>query len=229
MISPEMWFTLYALAKKGAVYRRQTLTTRELGEMLGVSQQTASRRIAECVNEGLVSRVHSVGGMIVQVTDRGREMLRQVLADLEAAFVPPSDEIIIEGVVTAGLGEGAYYVGIYSSRFEQALGFRPYPGTLNVKVIDEESKRAVSAMRKTPPLVVKGFSHEGRTFGDVICYRVKVNNRVDAAIVIAQRTHHGPDILEVIAPIQLRNELKLDDRNVITLRVVPLHRVDSTQ
>ncbi|MHA2034096.1 MAG: MarR family transcriptional regulator, partial [Candidatus Thorarchaeota archaeon] len=123
MISPEMWFTLYALAKKGAVYRRQTLTTRELGEMLGVSQQTASRRIAECVNEGLVSRVHSVGGMIVQVTDRGREMLRQVLADLEAAFVPPSDEIIIEGIVTAGLGEGAYYVDIYSSRFEQALGF----------------------------------------------------------------------------------------------------------
>ncbi|TET12873.1 MAG: DUF120 domain-containing protein, partial [Candidatus Thorarchaeota archaeon] len=165
MNSPDIWFTLYALAKRGAIHRGINLTTRELGETLNVSQQTASRRILFCFEQGLVSRLHTASGMVIHLTEKGRKELVRVSQGLEVAFAPPEDKIIIEGQVVEGLGEGAYYVDMYASRIQEALGFVPYSGTLNVRVTDEESNKAISRMKQTTPLIVKGFSHESRTFG----------------------------------------------------------------
>ena len=223
MIIPDIWFTLYTLANKGAIHSKTSLTTRELGEILKVSQQTASRRIAQCTEEGYLSRVHTAEGMLLQITDKGRQELLRILTNLEIAFTPPEDEIVIRGHVVAGLGEGAYYVDVYSSKIQSALGFKPHLGTLNVKIVDEESRKAISRMKNTTPLVLSGFSHKGRTFGDVICYRVKMNKKIEAAIVIAQRTHHSDEILEVVAPVYIRDALKLNDNDEVTLIVVPLH------
>ncbi|RDE14743.1 MAG: riboflavin kinase [Candidatus Thorarchaeota archaeon] len=225
MIEPETWFTLYSLAQLGAIHERVTLTTRQLGNFMGVSQQTASRRVAHCAESGYISRTLTANGMGVELTEQGRNELLQILGGLETALAQTGNEILIRGKVVDGLGEGAYYVDAYSSRFRSALGFAPFSGTLNVKVADEESQRAVSRMKHTPPLVVTGFTREGRTFGDVICYRVRVNDKIEGAVVIAQRTHHSQDILEVIAPVNLRKKLGLGVDEALVLRVVPLHLV----
>ncbi|MDF1537794.1 MAG: CTP-dependent riboflavin kinase [Candidatus Thorarchaeota archaeon] len=223
MIKPEIWFTLYTLAKRGALHDTVLLKTSQLGKDMEISQQTASRRISECVEYGFLVRVHTVNGMQLRINGKGREELLKVFSSLEIAFAPPKDEISIQGHIVGGLGEGAYYVEVYRERFRKALGFEPFAGTLNVRVTEEESRKAINRMKHTPPLMVTGFNHEGRTFGDVICYRVKVNDKIEAAIVIAQRTHHSRDILEIIAPVDIRKALKLDDEAEVTLTVVPLH------
>jgi len=223
MIKPEIWFTLYALAKRGALHDTVLMKTSQLGKDLEISQQSASRRISECVDQGLIVRIHTVNGMQLRINKKGREELTRVFSSLEIAFAPPKDEISIQGHIVGGLGEGAYYVEMYQTRFKKALGFDPFAGTLNVRVIEEESRKAINRMKHTPPLMVTGFTHEGRTFGDVICYRVKVNDKIEAAVVIAQRTHHSRDILEVIAPVDIRKVLKLKDESPVTLTVVPLH------
>ncbi|KXH72294.1 MAG: hypothetical protein AM326_03655 [Candidatus Thorarchaeota archaeon SMTZ-45] len=225
MIIPEIWFTLYSLANKGAIHSKTTITTRELGEILNVSQQTASRRITQCVEQGYLSRMHTAEGMLLQITNKGRDELLYVLSNLEIAFAPPEDEIVIEGSVVTGLGEGAYYVDVYSSKLKAALGFKPHLGTLNVKITDDDSRKAIGRMKNTPPLVVSGFTHKGRTFGDVICYRVKVNRKIEAAVVIAQRTHHSEEILEIVAPINIRDALGLADDDKVILTVIPLHMI----
>lgn len=225
IIEPEIWFTLYTLSNKGAIFSKAVLTTRELGEIMGISQQTASRRIAYCVDEGYVERIHTAEGMLLQITDKGKNELTQVMTNLEVAFTPSRDDILIEGRVVTGIGEGAYYVEVYSAKLKAALGFKPHLGTLNVKIIDDDSRKAVGRMKNTPPLVLSGFSHKGRTFGDVICYRVKINNEIEGAIVIAQRTHHSEDILEVVAPLDIREKLNLDVDSNVSLTVIPLHMV----
>ncbi|MFW9960416.1 MAG: DUF120 domain-containing protein [Candidatus Thorarchaeota archaeon] len=225
MITPDIWFTLYSLANKGAILNKTVLTTSELGEIMNVSQQTASRRIALCVEEGYLLRLHTADGMLLQITSSGRDELLRVFSNLEVAFTPVQDDIVIEGRLVTGLGEGAYYVDVYASRLRDALGFKPHLGTLNVKVIDDDSRRAIGRMKNTPPLVVSGFRHKGRTFGDVICYRVKVNNEIEAAVVIAQRTHHSEDILEVVAPVDIRKTLNIEDNSKVVLTVIPLHMV----
>jgi riboflavin kinase len=225
VIAPDIWFTLYVLAQKGAIHRKINLTTGELGHLLNISQQTASRRVALCVKQGYLNRMHTATGMHLQLTELGQRELTDVFDGLEVAFAPPEEEILIKGNIVLGLGEGAYYVDLYSLRFREALGFTPFSGTLNVRINDDESLKAIARMKHTPPLIVRGFSHEGRTFGDVICYRVKVNQKVEGAIVIAQRTHHGENVLEVIAPVNLREILRLQNNDPVTLAVVPLHRV----
>jgi riboflavin kinase len=225
MITPDIWFTLYALSKKGAIHSKTILTTRELGEIMDISQQTASRRISFCVNKGYVARIHTADGMLLQITERGRDELMQIMTSLEIAFTPPRDEIVIEGQILNGLGEGAYYIEVYSAKLKNALGFKPYLGTLNVKISSDESRKAVARMKNSPPLVLTGFRHKGRTFGDVICYRVKVNDEIEAAIVIAQRTHHSEEILEVVSPVDIRGSLKLDDGDTVRLTLIPLHLV----
>jgi riboflavin kinase len=174
---------------------------------------------------GYLNRIHTANGITVQLTDKGRTELLQVLNGLEVALTPTAEEIIIQGQVMDGLGEGAYYVDVYSSRFKEALGFSPFPGTLNVRVSDEESRKAIGRMRDSPPLVVRGFNLDGRTFGEVICYRVKINEKAEVAVVIAQRTHHSQDTLEVIAPVNLRKKLSLSSSDTVVLRFVPLHLV----
>jgi riboflavin kinase len=223
MIQPETWFTLLSLARHGAVHEVILMKTSDLGKELGVSQQTASRRIAVCVDEGFIVRAHTINGMQLRITDSGRDELLKVFSTLEIAFSPPKDEIKIHGVVVDGIGEGAYYVDVYAERFKKALGFDPFSGTLNVRVSTDDARRAINRMKHTPPQVVPGFTHEGRTFGDVICYRVKVNDKLEAAIVIAQRTHHSEDVLEVIAPVNIRKKLKLSDLDPVTLTIIPLH------
>lgn len=225
MIDPDIWFTLYSLASKGAIHGKVVLTTKELGKVLGVSQQTASRRVTQCVEQGLVKRIHTAEGMLLQLTDNGRDELLRVMTSLEVAFSPPEAEIVMEGKVVTGIGEGAYYVDVYASRLRTALGFEPHLGTLNIKITDEDSRKALGRMRNTPPLVVSGFEHKGRTFGDVICYRVKINGKIEGAVVVAQRTHHSDDVLEVIAPVSIRDELSLDDDDRVRLTVIPLHMV----
>jgi riboflavin kinase len=223
MINPEAWFTLYALAKRGALHETVLLKTSDLGKDLNVSQQTASRRISQCVDEGYVVRTHTVNGMQLKLTEKGRDELLRVFSSLEIAFAPPKDEITIQGVIVGGLGEGAYYVDLYRTRFRKALGFDPFAGTLNVRITTEDSRKAVNRMKHSPPIIVGGFTKEGRTFGDVICYRVKVNEKIEATVVIAQRTHHSEDILEIIAPVNIRKSLKLKTDDVVTLTVIPLH------
>jgi len=190
---------------------------------MDVSQQTASRRISVSVDQGYLERIHTADGMLLQITDKGRDELLRVMTNLEVAFTPPLDEIVIEGKVVTGLGEGAYYVEVYSSKLRTALGFKPHLGTLNVKVVDEASRKALGRMKNTPPLVLSGFRHKGRTFGDVICYRVKVDDEIEGAIVIAQRTHHSDDILEVVAPLNIREKLNLEEDDKVSLKVIPLH------
>ena len=223
MVIPDIWFTLYSLANKGAIHSKTTITTRELGEILNVSQQTASRRIAQCVEQGYLNRVHTAEGMLLQISEKGCDELLHVLSNLEIVFTPPEDEIVIEGSIVTGLGEGAYYIEVYSSKLKAALGFRPHLGTLNVKISDDESRKAIGRMKNTPPLVLSGFTHEGRTFGDVICYRVKINGELEGAVVIAQRTHHSEEILEIVAPVNIRDALDIEDNDKVTLTVIPLH------
>jgi len=64
---------------------------------------------------------------------------------------------------------------------------------------------------------IQGFKNGGRSFGSGKCYRVMLNDEVEASVVVALRTHYGDDVLEILAPINLRERLKL--KNGDTVRI----------
>jgi len=219
----KMFFTLLALAELGAASKEIEITTLSLADHLGCSQQTASRHLIVLDEEGFITRDVTKRGCTVRITERGIEALREVYAILRRVLerALPSF-IILRGVVFTGLGEGAYYVSRegYKRQFIEKLGFEPYPGTLNLRLVDEDSLRARRELDLYPGIEIKGFTAEGRTFGAGKCFRAVVNDEVEAALVMAYRTHYGPSVIELISPICLRDKLGLKDGDMVKVKVL---------
>lgn len=60
------------------------------------------------------------------------------------------------GEVVSGLGEGAYYVRQYEPLIEEYLGFKPFPGTLNVKILFP--KTVLDAVCNIRPVIILASS-----------------------------------------------------------------------
>ena len=113
----------------------------------------------------------------------------------------------MRGTVETGVGEGAMYVAKYNPLFERALGFRAFPGTLNVR---------------TGPVHL----HDGTVVQPlggmkVTCYSATAhaNGRtVKGAVVVPEKSMHK-NVLEFIAKVNARAELRVQDSDEVTLDV----------
>ncbi len=215
MISPEDIQLLKHLALRGAIDEFVELTTSQLGKELGLSQQTASRRLRKLIHSGFLEAKKFGRKMSFKLTKRGVDLLKREFIDYQRIF-EFSEYIEITGEVVSGLGEGRYYImkeGYYR-QIKEKLFFEPYPGTLNIKVYPKDMQK-VETLKNLPGICIKGFVSEGRTFGDVKAFLCTINGK-DAAVIIPERSHYT-DIIEVIAGKNLREELNLEDGDPVEL------------
>jgi len=222
------WRYIYALlklAELGAHRRTAKISTEFLARKLGISQQSASRRLIELEREGLIERTITHEGCLVRFTAQGIAELNKLYSSLRFLMettYPPS--ITLEGVVFTGLGEGAYYVtrDFYRKQFIEKLGFDPYPGTLNLKLVTDYDIKTYSELKAYPAIEIEGFANENRTFGPVKCYPAIVENKIKGAIVSALRSHYDASVVEIISPTCLRKTLELRDGHKVKVEVLTL-------
>jgi riboflavin kinase len=167
---------------------------------------------------GLVIRVPSARGQSIQLTKAGVSMLRSMHQRLSAIFGTHHRTIKLFGSVTSGLGEGSYYVSQpgYRRQFKRALGFDPYPGTLDLKLSDE-SLDLKGLLESSPGKRIEGFKTHERTFGPVRCFLAKLRG-MQVAIVLPTRSTHT-DILELIAAKNIRKTLRLKNGDEVEVEV----------
>ena len=213
--SPEDKELLKQLARIGGLHDHVLISSSELAERVGVSQQTASRKILELLEAGLIVRRMGTRKQQIRVSPSGVEVLRREYADYKQLF-SNGERIVIRGRVVTGLGEGRYYISRegYRKAFGRLLGFDPYPGTLNVEV-DPLDREKVGELREMDGLMVPEFQSEGRTFGAVKCFRAQLRHEqrqaaAEAAAIFPVRSHHV-HVVELIAPVGLREKLSLAD------------------
>jgi riboflavin kinase len=223
MLKPYLFFTLLKIAEVLNELNKQEIPSTFLIKKIGVPQQTFSRHLKELKKLNLVESVKISRGEAIKLTIRGYEELASIQALLEKTLKIQPNEIKLEGKIFTGLGEGAYYISQpkYEKQFIEKLGFKPYPGTLNVK-IEEEYLKKIFLIKSYPGIVIEGFINGKRTFGSVKCYKAVLEGKIEGAIVSAMRSHYGDNILEVIAPVNLRKALKLKDGDKISFTVFPL-------
>ncbi|MDO9538175.1 MAG: DUF120 domain-containing protein [Thermoplasmata archaeon] len=209
--------TLKSLALRGATGQFITVSTRELGKILEVSQQTASNRLVAMAESGLIKRRRGVHGQDIMITKEGVGLLRKELADYQRIF-SESGAITLNGVVASGLGEGQYYLNKpgYRNQISEKLGFIPFDGTLNLKVTESEMSK-LSMLQPSQRIQIESFKADGRTFGEAECIPVKINEII-CAIILPKRSHHS-EVLEIISASQLRQTLELKDGDVVSVVV----------
>ncbi len=202
--------------------RRGKVTTTTLANKLGSSQQTISRKIRELESRGMITRTSHPKGQFISPTIEGMKFLRKRYLELRDVIERSRGEgISFGGHLTSGSGEGRYYVGQdeYFLQFHYKLGFRPFLGTLNIKMKTTHDINAKNEMEKIKPVIIEGFKKEKRTFGDIRCYPCVINRKIRGTVLIPERTHHPSDVVEVIAPVYVRKALSLKDDDYVHVEV----------
>lgn len=207
---------LLHLGKKSAIVKPVDITTSKMGNKLGVSQQTISRWLITLEKDGMISRKRG----LIQITPDGKKYLQKKRDELTKALAARG-KIVMQGEVTTGMFDGKYYMSLkeYSEKIKSKLGFKPYPGTLNIKLRtmdDIQHKEKLVAMKGVE---IPGFKKGERIFGSVKCLPGRISG-IKGAVIMPERSHYGPEILEVISPFNLRQKLELSDGSNIKVEVV---------
>ncbi|MGZ4879475.1 MAG: DUF120 domain-containing protein [Halobacteriota archaeon] len=191
----------------------------EFSERLRTSPMTASRRLKELEESGLIARTRSGRSQAIIITKKGsNELKEQYLAYKSIFEAKPSIEL--EGTIVSGLGEGKYYLSIrgYTKQFEELLGFAPYPGTLNIKLADESATARVR-LENIEPVYISSFKTSNRTYGGIKSFVASIGG-IDGAIIVPDRSHYDNDIIETIAPVSIKKTLKIDNGDSIKVVVI---------
>lgn len=210
-------FALRKLALLGAMDDYIAISSRELGDALDMSQQSASKRILELLEEKLIVRDLGARRQRIKLTQKGVEELKKEYNEYRRIF-ELTDHVTIHGTVATGLGEGGYYICQkgYMDQFKTKLGFTPFEGTLNI-VVDSEDIGKLDVIKSIAGIPIQGFQCDGRSFGNVIAYKAKIRN-IDCAIVVPERTLYM-DTIEIICQFHLRRTLSLNDGDHLDVKV----------
>ena len=125
--------------------------------------------------------------------------------------------LTIKGKVFSGSGEGARFIRLawVRKQIAEKLGFIPYTGTLNIKLAAESVviKKSLKNARAIEISPVKGFCR-GR------CFPAYFMQDSKCAIIIPEVKNYPEDIIEVIAPVNLREKFNLEDGDMVEVRII---------
>ena len=93
---------------------------------------------------------------------------------------------------------------------------------MNIKIIDSlslENREKIECFRYQ---FIDAFSDSERTYGWVKCYPTTLNGNenIQSDLLILERTHHDKNMLEIIAPVNIKQvlHLKNGDNVKVTLQ-----------
>jgi len=117
---------------------------------------------------------------------------------------------LAKGKVASGLGDGQHYISMegYRSQIRRLLGFDPFPGTLNLRL------KAPFALSEEDAILVDGFISAGRSYGSCRCYPCRIDG-LRCAIIRPDRSAYPSNLIEIIAPISLREAMNLQDGDMV--------------
>jgi len=125
----------------------------------------------------------------------------------------------IRGRVVSGTGEAAAFTRLPWVREQVASGFhfKPFPGTLNLRLERAEDLAIWKELRSQPGQILE----PEKGYCAARCYPVSVEGQVSGAIVLPAVPSYPNNVVELLAPVNLREALGLDDGGAVTIALVP--------
>lgn len=124
---------------------------------------------------------------------------------------------LLIGKVVSGSGEGGKFTELpwVKKQITEKLGFSPFPGTLNIK-LNENSLKVKKALEKLN--LVEISPQEGFCKGK--CIEACFMNQLKCAIVIPKVENYPEDLIEIVAPVNLRDKFQLRDGDTVEVEVL---------
>lgn len=123
--------------------------------------------------------------------------------------------LTLDGKIISGQGNGKKYLALpwVKQQMEEKLGFTLYLGTLNLKLSSESAKRR-KLLETTETLKIRPA--EGYCVG--LLFKAAIGE-TECGIVIPQVEGYPKNLLEIIAPTDLREFLHLSDGDAVAVTV----------
>ena len=135
-----------------------------------------------------------------------------------------SNKRFINGKVVSGAKKAAFFTQLdwVLEQCSEKLGFKPFPGTLNIEILPESLLDAESIQEKMGIELIPPESNGpiDSTFCTAQVLPVSVEG-IDGAIIIPEEKVkiHDKNIIEVIAPVNLKDALNVDDGDTVTFTI----------
>ena len=127
----------------------------------------------------------------------------------------------LTGIIFSDLGQASSFMALawVQDSLKECLGYYPFPATLNLRPKAAEDSqiwcRAQSEMAGVPlPPAANGFC-SARIFRVAITGQAK--GSVEGAILLPEVKDYPSDKIEIVAPMQLKNHLAVQDGDQLTL------------
>lgn len=123
---------------------------------------------------------------------------------------------LLTGKVVSGIEKAAYFTQLdwVQEQCMEKLGFRPYPGTLNLE-ISEEDISIIEELQKEEGIKLIPSDPE---FCTARVLPVSLGPVTGAIIIPAEDVKvHEMNIVEVMAPIRIKDALKINNGDSLTL------------
>jgi len=121
----------------------------------------------------------------------------------------------ITGKIVKGLGESAGFIAIpwVTKQMREKLKFQPFGGTLNLAIEDPEIQRSLKAHGGDR------LYSEAAGFCDALIFRGKVAGKYECGIVVPLVPNYDEHLLEILAPVHLKDSLGLKDGDEVTVEL----------
>jgi riboflavin kinase len=119
------------------------------------------------------------------------------------------------GTVVSGLGMSASFLAIpwVTDQLSKNLSFSPYCGTLNIRLHDTEAQKALK--RGTGRRIIP--AEHG--FCEALLFEGTVAGRYPCAAILPLVANYPEDVLEIIAPVHLKQTLGIGDGDGIEVEL----------
>ena len=120
------------------------------------------------------------------------------------------EDLAITGKIVSGAGEGAYFtqIGWVQQQCDEKLGFKPYPGTLNLE-IPEKFLPAIEVLDQKKGIELISPDPQ---FCNAMVFQVSLQDIIGAMILPEEKVRvHPKNIIEIIAPLNIKASLNVKD------------------
>lgn len=125
--------------------------------------------------------------------------------------------LCLRGKVFSGEGEGTKFIKLQwvKNQIKEKLGFTPYPGTLNIRLSQDnvKLKKGLTDAKGIEIWPTAGFRR-----GKLL--KAYLMGNVECAVVVPEVAGYPEDIIEIIAPTNLREKLHLADGDIVDFKIM---------
>jgi CTP-dependent riboflavin kinase len=130
-----------------------------------------------------------------------------------------SEFVAIKGRMTEGLKESSFFMHIpwVREQFITKLGIDPYPGTLNLELIDNQDIEKLKEIKRRKGIEIIP-AEPG--FCSAKCFHVLVCGKIKGALIIPQVPDYPESKVEIISSDRIRDVLPLELGDLVSVEIL---------